>query len=410
MRYGRVLWRQYPVGHGGFHAGCAESFFPPLALFWVFDCGSRSRTPLRRELQTWAAETPKEIDWLFISHFDSDHVNGLDDLLRLKRVRSVMLPYVNEEDLAYALCEAVLEPGASWMVDFIADPVRWLGARGVRRIFFLQGGGDESDFRPDGEPRAPEGDAGRPGWKEAIWPRPRLVSGGAQATGEPEVAVIPGGDCQIASSDGFVQLRLEPYRPPVHALHHAFLLARLAGIVGLPPPSSHNGLGAFAKAVAFKARHAKVRKEIQSTYALGVGSSNRASLSLMSTVDVDPLVSLNCALFRGETQTWHGDDPVAWFSTGDAELLDPLDLADWESRYSSDLPRARVLALPHHGSDHNSDGAFQRLNRQALLTAQVSKGALKHPGLLTRTTAGGRLALITQDRDTAVSLVSWFSG
>lgn len=403
---GRVFWRQYPVGHGGFHAGCAESLPGPNAFFWIFDCGSRSLNALRRELAGWAAETPDDIDWLFISHFDSDHVNGLRDLLRIKRVRAVMLPYVNEEDLAYALCEAVLEPGAAWMVDLIADPVRWLGERGVQRIYFLQGRNGESGFEPDGEPRRPEGDPDRRGWKEAIDPSPRPIGVGTQPTG-PAVAVIPGGQCRVAVTDGALQLRLEVYTAPIHALDRAFLLARLAAIAGYAPPSHPNGLGAFANAVASKARDSAARKQIQSAYALGVGSSNRSSLSLLSIVDVPSPGRVRSQLVRGVTETWRDDNPVAWLSTGDAELLDPVDLADWERRYRTDLPQARVLALPHHGSDHNSDGAFQRLNRQALLTAQVSKGALKHPGVMTTATAGKRLASVTQERETAVTLICW---
>lgn len=404
---GRVFWRQYPVGHGGFHAGCAESLSGPSAFFWIFDCGSRSLNALRRELGGWAAETPDDIDWLFISHFDSDHVNGLADLLRSKRVRSVMLPYVNEEDLAYALCEAVLEPGAAWMVDLIADPVRWLGERGVQHIYFLQGREGEGGFEPDGEPMRPEGDPERRGWKETINPVPRPIGIGSQPAAGPSVAIIPGGQCRVAVSDGAFQLRLETYTAPIHSLNHAFLLARLAAIVGCSPPSHPNGLGAFASAVASKARDSAVRKQIQATYALGVGSSNRSSLSMMSIVDPPSSGRVHSELVRGVIETWRDNTPVAWLSTGDAELLDPADLADWERRYCSDLPQVRVLALPHHGSDHNSDGNFQRLNRQALLTAQVSKGALKHPGTLTSATAGKRLASITQERDTAVTLICW---
>jgi len=53
-------------------------------LYWVYDCGSNQQDRLSEEILSVAAQGP--IDLLFLSHLDSDHVNGVDRLLRCSRM------------------------------------------------------------------------------------------------------------------------------------------------------------------------------------------------------------------------------------------------------------------------------------------------------------------------------------
>ncbi|WP_135410891.1 MBL fold metallo-hydrolase [Escherichia sp. E4385] len=58
----------------------------------VYDCGSTSRTTIINKIHSlpnWFKNThgSRVIDMLVISHFDDDHVNGLEELLRLYRVK-----------------------------------------------------------------------------------------------------------------------------------------------------------------------------------------------------------------------------------------------------------------------------------------------------------------------------------
>ncbi|WP_135386884.1 hypothetical protein [Escherichia sp. E2593] len=64
----------------------------------VYDCGSTSRTTIINKIHSlpkWFKNThgSRVIDMLVISHFDDDHVNGLEELLRLYRVKKLVLPY-----------------------------------------------------------------------------------------------------------------------------------------------------------------------------------------------------------------------------------------------------------------------------------------------------------------------------
>lgn len=412
-----VKWIQHPVGHGGFHTGYARTDEEP-AFHWVFDCGARGQKfmgkALKRELSSWMATTPKEVDWLFISHFDLDHVRGLDDLLTAKTMRGVMLPYVNEHELIHTLCEAIATSDApEWYVRFLEDPGGWLAERGVEQIVFLEGadGSDgprdlEEEPRPD-EPRK-EGS-----WSVALAPPPRT----AARIGRSVIAVARGGVCNVTASNGRATLRLRPYRAPTDPFRHIFLLTALQHIAGWSPSgvnpagpgtSGLPGLGGLAAMVAEAARTEAGRKSIQMAYAVAIGSSNRSSLSLMSAPEIqatDP-GRFGCAIKRDGVWARVNDPALpAWINTGDAELRDPADLSGWRRRYRPWLNRIRVLALPHHGSDHNSGLAFQNLNQRALLAAHVSKGASKHPGSVTTTNAGCRLVKVTGEPDSRLEML-----
>lgn len=64
---------------------------------WVYDCGSSSgKAPISTsilQMQERLAARPV-IDMLVLSHFDSDHVNGVASLLSTFRVETLVLPYI----------------------------------------------------------------------------------------------------------------------------------------------------------------------------------------------------------------------------------------------------------------------------------------------------------------------------
>ncbi len=97
-----VDWTQHAVGHGGFHTGRARVNYN-LQFNWVFDCGARKFATFDTFLKDWTTSNQQPVHWLFISHFDNDHVSGLDTLMSRAVVHDVMVPYVNEHELALQL-------------------------------------------------------------------------------------------------------------------------------------------------------------------------------------------------------------------------------------------------------------------------------------------------------------------
>ncbi len=89
----KVKRQIHPVGHGAF---ITEQFFDPedKCIFTVvYDCGSRSKQLINKAITDFFNEGIK-VDVLFISHFDSDHVNGLPNLsMHFSKDVKVFIPF-----------------------------------------------------------------------------------------------------------------------------------------------------------------------------------------------------------------------------------------------------------------------------------------------------------------------------
>ncbi len=402
-----VNWCQHPVGHGGFHTGVMrvnKSMFS-----WIFDCGSRQEKRLDLLLENWTNHLLQPVDWLFISHFDKDHVSGLNTLMARSKVRDVMVPYVNERELAYALLYEISRNNLDrFFVELVADPATFFASRGANRITFL--GGNRADEGGVGEPpddKKPEGD-----WRKKIQPPPRSLreARGSQvaAPAGAQVQIVDDCQCDIEIRIGEIGLRLKPYRAPTAPNVHSNLVKELKNLVGTVSSAlGRPGLGRLAYAIANHARTATGRASLRSLFKKYVGSSNRSSLSLLSAPYVpDPA---NSQWGVDGVFAWsRGRGPlVAWLNTGDAELLNQADVSNWHSRYAMDLDAVRMLALPHHGSDKNSNATLQQLCPRATLAVHVKASAKKHPGPSVIAAAGNRLSYVTEHPGSQLNM--WFS-
>lgn len=395
-----IDWIQHAVGHGGFHTGEARTD-NDVRFSWVFDCGSRRTARINDYLKSWA-RTHRQIDWLFISHFDTDHVSGLDMLLSRTKVRDVMIPYVNERELAYALLREIGKDRFDRaFVELVADPANFFLSRGAERVTFL-GSGDIAG-PDDARDSSSEGPRDGDGWRVKVNPAPLPLGelDGVAAIPEARVCVIKQQTCEIFAINNNYGLRLLPYRAPINTHHLHALVRHLQVLVGqVPVMSVRPGLGGLAYAIAEHARTPQGRKSLRSIFATHAGSSNRSSLSLLS---VPTMTDQAASRWRTDTPFLQtiGRGEAAWMNTGDAELLAANDLSDWSTNYANELDAVRVMALPHHGSDRNSDAMFQSFCPQAILTAHVKAGAKKHPGINVSALAGSRLARVTEDPQTA---------
>jgi len=85
-RHYRVL---FPVGQGGFAFESIDGFSV------VFDCGSVSApTRVKHYVDVLQAHDIKEIDNLILSHYDMDHVNGIEYLMSKIHVRTLLAPHI----------------------------------------------------------------------------------------------------------------------------------------------------------------------------------------------------------------------------------------------------------------------------------------------------------------------------
>lgn len=127
------------VGQGLFYTGKINDFN------FVFDCGSKTKIEfLNKAIKNYKVETLKDstidIDILVISHFDNDHINGLDYLLKDAGVEYAIIPYCSPlEKLILASTNA---NSPLIYFEFLVDPVDFLLKRGVKKVLLVTGSGD----------------------------------------------------------------------------------------------------------------------------------------------------------------------------------------------------------------------------------------------------------------------------
>ena len=138
-----VAYRFHPVGQGLFASGrithrCDHYSWVPPAFNWVYDCGTSSsiKSCLVPELDhLWAqhGRARGHLDLLTLSHFDSDHTNGLAELLERFTVDTLLLPLIplwKRLELAFS-DEVNLNADA---LNFYLNPVSYLLQRYPEQI------------------------------------------------------------------------------------------------------------------------------------------------------------------------------------------------------------------------------------------------------------------------------------
>ncbi|WP_415884726.1 hypothetical protein ACMXYO_08625 [Neptuniibacter sp. QD37_6] len=108
----------HPVGQGGF-------FTEKVAGFRVaYDCGSvTSLTALHDQIDMFSDEI---FDVLFISHFDTDHVNGLVYFLENLTVKKVILPLIHYDERIRLAVKYHRSRTCKFMSDFCIDPAGFI--------------------------------------------------------------------------------------------------------------------------------------------------------------------------------------------------------------------------------------------------------------------------------------------
>ena len=116
----------YPVGQGGFYS---ESFKTENNNFnVVYDCGSLSRDV--DKVISNSFDKNEDIDILFISHFDSDHVNKINILKNsVGKIKTVIMPLLFEEDKNFLLfVYKWLGIGYKNSLDILNNPKEFFGS------------------------------------------------------------------------------------------------------------------------------------------------------------------------------------------------------------------------------------------------------------------------------------------
>ena len=146
-----VDYNFWPVGQGLFASGVLNDEKSGKRFHWVYDCGTTSEQKyLNKALKKYKADkfqddAKPKIDLVVISHFDTDHISGIVDLLSKFSVQTLLLPYIPLwQRLLIAFANGV--DSQQSVMRFYVDPVGFLndagGGRKVERIVFVSTSGE----------------------------------------------------------------------------------------------------------------------------------------------------------------------------------------------------------------------------------------------------------------------------
>ncbi len=150
----RVSRTQWAVGHGFFHSGTITAEGKPVT--YVYDCGATTKNQrnLKREIdefvsrlyvgpkyQRYLYSRSRNVDIMYISHFDYDHISGIPYLAKQTSVSRFVIPMTPVSSRIFCLAgslfpsvyysssnnsstyDANVGDFDEWYWDFIANPV-----------------------------------------------------------------------------------------------------------------------------------------------------------------------------------------------------------------------------------------------------------------------------------------------
>jgi hypothetical protein len=388
---------QHAVGQGGFLTGLINETNLDTGRIrefsYVFDCGSIQKKCFERELDGC---TLKKLDVLFISHLDSDHVNGIEKLTVKLKPEAVVLPCIDVLQ-ATALAITAIDDNSvnSSVALFLENPIKWFGDRGVRKVYFVERyTGDQGTSRRDDIFPEPYDDVSvRLPYRIKA---ENIIVDSSHSTIE-QVNLKGDVDISVGSNLSKGQ-KIWELIPHVHEFPDEKLMSfykELFTIIGIVDSTESAGTGLASTGFRIKLldalRHTESRRAIKRCYKHLHSNYNRPSMSLYSGPSRD---NWNCRLRAGSIHTETLDCPTelfrilaggaqSWLSTGDADLRSKSTSRAWLRRYECYLRHVSVFVLPHHGSSLSINCAIiSKINYKTHVAACAATISGKHPSLL----------------------------
>ena len=347
----------HPVGHGAFYT---ERFYDDDGFNTanvVFDCGrfEAAKTNWSYPLfKTWIEDYVKNrsglakndvIDILFISHFHTDHINGLDYLLQNYDVKKVVIPAIAPLTVIDAICYNSLI-GAD--VDVLVDFFQRCSEGDLKdRVCQINIADERYSICDDS---------------------PEIDSDSLQGTISTPHKITIG---------NLLWLYVPFYR--VDSVKQNRLISQLSG--SFPTVFANGTISFDALREEIKSKGVKPFKDVYES--VFNGQHNSYSLTLYSGVNQKKQCHCNCTLKHQDR--YAGEDVknaqycnVNCLYMGDYEALNS-GLTDLKNFYSSVWKYIGVLQVPHHGSEHNSDNDLYGDKKRLCVISCDSHDKYDHP-------------------------------
>lgn len=347
-----VTLTQHPVGQGGMMSGLLQ--VQEEQFHWVYDCGSNQTDALNRELEVIIARGG--VDYLFLSHLDSDHVSGVDRLLARTTVKEVVLPYLDATDRIIAVAHAVSTGSLTGnFLTFMSDPEAWFGARGIDQITYITSRNDDDPADIPGPDMPERGEGPQQGEIIPKWSRLPI-----QEQTNTSKNSVPGRRSisqrvefgaslclKMAASYQVLNWILAPYA------HHPSdeAIKTFKKLLQKTFKGSQDNPDFLVSALS----DSELREQLRNCYDQVWPNHNQVSMALYA----GPIDSVawdgRCRTQRGLQYFWHHhkENAVGWLGTGDMHLHISRRRNAFITYYKQLLKHVNVFGLPHHGSYRN---------------------------------------------------------
>lgn len=324
------------------------------------------------------------IDLLFLSHFHADHINGLDELKKHYRIRTVVLPKLTEEARILVKLENYLEYGG-FSTALIDNPQTYFGERTL--IIQVEAIGDQGpvtgaenlDIVPIEVLPADQAD-------KPIIP-PSIVNDPEEKT-----PTVPSGTPIRLRTKNTPFWEYLPYNYEFAGRRSEFL--KLLEAVGIELTTLHTLEQVLDK-----------QKPLTTAYRQLDGDLNENSLVVYS----GPLTEEVQLVHKGISHAYwphfyHKVKEAGCLYLGDANLSVPFIVPDLQRRLAHQWSKIRTIQVPHHGAIKNFNPAIVTAGMHAIISYGTTN-SYGHPstyviGQLNR--LGATPALVTEQLETAV--------
>jgi hypothetical protein len=370
---------QHAVGHGFFHTASVRLPTSGHAFDYVYDCGAKkTRELLVPRIDEYVDSFGvQEVNMLAVSHLHADHVSGLDRLLLLRAVDTVVLPYIDPfEKILLIASQITTNSSTASAASFVADPGKWFRERGVRRVLIM------TPTRPT-DVAAVQGDQKT----EPSQPRWRLTKGPPTAEGEdpnePKDNEQIGHDVPLILGLGTLprwEFKFFCWRA---SNFWEEAKAAVASVFDMEPAEVEKSVTSEWMLTQLKSKltRGKLTKCYRKIAAKGL---NWTSLCLRSAPAQEPdWYSHEYVHGDGRARVIRESpfgEGAGWLGTGDAELSDAEVASEFVQHFSSTGRQSLAsMSLAHHGSKHNHNPGVLRALNPNLVYVTCPSDSTKHP-------------------------------
>lgn len=365
FQFTKSVWA---VGQGGFASGVLKDDKQQLLFSYVYDCGSDQSRELVREID-FARQQCDELSVVFLSHLDTDHVNGFDRLCGAfnDRINEVVLPYLDNVSRYYMVARELGNKAPSFqLLEFLVDPEVWIRRRLPNAsITYLGRPADGDELEGGGLPD--------PQRNESQGSRVDEITSTGRSTGP-----------QTVGDSDLIQYQWVSYVPTGIASR-----ATPIQIIASTPPRSNARLDAFksslkkagfsrmGKAILRAVLRDSVRRaKLRECYLELASDHNIVSIHLLvrTTVPVKVLRSSH------PYYTYSREEKnLSVLFSGDAMLGTQKYFKHWQATYKKFLDEFTIFSLPHHGSQASFNPLLINAMPNALFIAQAGRNSYGHP-------------------------------